>query len=386
MRLSDLHRRILSQVERRYIATFNTALTSAGSSASNQLALPLLSTGGTYNFTVEWGDGTSDLITSGTQAERIHTYASAGVYDIKISGQLIGWRFNNTGDRLKLLNIKNWGKSVEYTDITGIYQGCANMDFSAIDVPILLGSLVTFFNNCSSLIGNSSINNWNVSNVTNFSSMFNSATVFNQDISSWNVGSGTTFTDMFRSATNFNQDIGSWDVSNGNIFAGMFRSATNFNQDIGSWDVGSATGFNAMFLLATNFNQDISSWNVGSGTNFNQMFDLASTFNQNIGAWNVGNGTNFSAMFRNATAFDQDLGSWNMSKASNLTNFMASKTAANYSAANLDSIYNGWSALTFVNTGLTISFNTIKYTAAGQAGRDILTGAPNNWNITDGGI
>jgi hypothetical protein len=65
---------------------------------------------------------------------------------------------------------------------------------------------------------------------------------------------------------------------------------------------------------------------------------------------------------------------------------MASKTAANYSSANLDSIYNGWSALTFVNTGLTISFGTIKYTASGQAGRDILTDPPNNWTITDSGI
>jgi hypothetical protein len=69
----------------------------------------------------------------------------------------------------------------------------------------------------------------------------------------------------------------------------------------------------------------------------------------------------------------------------NFTNFMAAKTAANYSAANLDAIYNGWSLLT-LQTGLTITFNTIKYTAAGQAGRDILTGAPNNWSITDGGI
>jgi hypothetical protein len=170
----------------------------------------------------------------------------------------------------------------------------------------------------------------------------------------------------------------------------MFLSATNFNNggssSINDWNVGSGTLFNSMFQSATAFNQNIGSWNVSNGTNFSAMFSSATSFNQNIGSWNVGNGTLFNSIFQNATAFDQDLGSWNVAKASNLTLFMASKTAANYSAANLDSIYNGWSALTFVNTGLTISFNTIKYTAAGQAGRDILTGAPNNWNITDGGI
>jgi hypothetical protein len=32
-----------------------------------------------------------------------------------------------------------------------------------------------------------------------------------------------------------------------------------------------------------------------------------------------------------------------------------------------------------------IDFNTIEYTAGGQAGKNILTGAPNNWTITDGG-
>jgi hypothetical protein len=65
---------------------------------------------------------------------------------------------------------------------------------------------------------------------------------------------------------------------------------------------------------------------------------------------------------------------------------MTGKTPSTFSAANLDAIYNGWSQLTFVNTGLTTTFGSAKYTAAGQAGRDILTGAPNNWSITDGGI
>jgi hypothetical protein len=290
MRISDLHRRILVSRETRYIATFDTTKTSAGSSASNQLALPLLSSGGTYNFTVEWGDGTSDLITSGTQAERIHTYASAGVYDIKISGLLRGWRFAGSGDRLKILNIKNWGKSVEYDSVvaeaSGAHFGCSNLDFTATDMPVFLGSIAGFFRGCGSLIGNSSINNWDVINCASF--------------------------------------------------VGTFRASSNFNQ--------------------------------------------------NIGSWNVSNTTNFSRMFSTAPAFNQNIGGWNISKASNLTEFMSGKNPSTFSAANLDAIYNGWSQLTFVNTGLTTTFGTAKYTAAGQAGRDILTGAPNNWNITDGGI
>jgi len=64
---------------------------------------------------------------------------------------------------------------------------------------------------------------------------------------------------------------------------------------------------------------------------------------------------------------------------------MRNKSAADYSAANLDSIYNGWSSRP-VQPNINISFWNIKYTAAGQAGKDVLLNAPNLWTILDGGI
>ena len=94
-------------------------------------------------------------------------------------------------------------------------------------------------------------------------------------------------------------------------------------------------------------------------------------------------------MFRTTTAtptgFNQDIGSWDVSNVTDFSSFMLGKTAATFSATNLDAIYNGWSA-SGVQPNVTITFGSAKYTAAGQPGKDILDFAPNNWTITDGGI
>jgi surface protein len=140
-----------------------------------------------------------------------------------------------------------------------------------------------------------------------------------------------------------------------------------------------------MFYKATNFNQNIGSWNVSKVTNMSYMFSNTANFNQNIGSWNTSAVTNMNAMFQSASAFNQSIGSWNVSNVTNFVNFMSSKTTETFSTTNLDAIYNGWSSRP-VKTPISISFGTAKYTAASSAGRAILTGAPNNWVITDGGI
>lgn len=177
-----------------------------------------------------------------------------------------------------------------------------------------------------------------------------------------------------------------------------FRGCSVFNGNISNWNTTTVTSAGEIFANTNQFNADISTkiinagqpneytaWDVSNITFFAETFRAAIAFNQNIGNWNVSNATRMDGMFNGATAFNQDIGNWNVSKVANFSNFMASKTAANYSAANLDSIYNGWSSRT-VKPNLSISFGTIKYTSAGSAGRAILTGSPNNWTITDGGI
>jgi small-conductance mechanosensitive channel len=68
-----------------YWSTYNTS----GSSGANQIKLPLTSTG-IYSFIVDWGDGSSNKITSWNQTETTHT-SSPDTYKVTITGVLTGW-------------------------------------------------------------------------------------------------------------------------------------------------------------------------------------------------------------------------------------------------------------------------------------------------------
>jgi hypothetical protein len=94
----------------------------AGTSGSNQFTLPTASE--TYNYTVDWGDGVIENITVSTA--QTHTYPSAGIYTISITGTFPRISFNNGGDRLKVLEVVNFGE-VGWARLDLAFFGCANM-------------------------------------------------------------------------------------------------------------------------------------------------------------------------------------------------------------------------------------------------------------------
>ena len=296
-----------------YISAGSTALqdftmTYTIPSADPTLTLPTtINTG--QSIDVDWGDGTVN--SWGGLTTPTHTYSgllSDTDFQVKIIGAFLNFGFNNSGDRLKLKSIDNWG--IYSYDLANGFYGCSNLSgYNATDYPIGITSLLNTFNGC---------------------------VLFNGNISNWVTDNVTIMSNTFREASSFNQPIGSWNTLNVSNTTDMFRQATSFNQPIGSWDTSSVISMVRMFYLAT--------------------------------------------------SFDQNIGSWNVSNVSFFSNFMLAKTPSTFSAANLDAIYNGWSALPSVQSSVNITFGTAQYTSAAAAGRAILTSAPNNWTITDGGL
>ncbi|MBY9007785.1 MAG: DUF285 domain-containing protein, partial [Candidatus Lokiarchaeota archaeon] len=313
-----------------FVTEWNTSFSgSGGSSSSNQIKLPL-ELGGIYNFTVNWGDGNNNRILSYNQPEITHTYASEGVYTIEIKGILIGWRFNGGGDKLKLLEIKEWG-AMRLGNSGGYFNGCTNLNLTASDTLDLTGttSLYRAFSGCQSLGATGIMNNWDVSRVTNMYYMFIGANSFNQDISNWDVSRVTNMGGMFYYAPSFNQDISNWEVSSVTSMSFMFHGASLFNQSIGKWNVSNVKQMDRMLAGTTSFNRPIGNWSVSRVTTMAYMFAYASIFNQSIDDWNVSSVTDMTNMFDKAYDFNQPIGNWDVSSVKIMTGLFSDASSFN---------------------------------------------------------
>ena len=292
----------------------------AGTSASNQIELPLLS-GGTYNFWIDWGDGSTTNVTSYSQ--RTHTYASAGTYTLRATGAVGIWQFYNGGDKLKILTVSSWGKLILGV---GTFYGCSNVTMSGItDVPDLTGvtSLNSTFAYCSLITTIGRLNEWNTSSVTSTAAMFYNCTNFNQNIGSFNLTNCIDINTMLAYCTNFNNggssDINNWRFkTTGNVDAyGTLRNMPNFNQPVNNWNTERFSRISTMFYASTSFNQNLNSWNLDNCNIATEVFQSATSFNNGFASgvstgnqltWNLPICTLVWNMFASATSFNSNLG------------------------------------------------------------------------------
>jgi surface protein len=230
----------------------------------------------TYDYTIDWGDGTVEDITHSNDPQ--HKYIEVGTYTVAIIGTFPAIQMGNgnlaQADRDRLASIEQWGTN-PWATMYYAFKGCRNMVYNATDVPDL--SQVTdmggMFDNATAFNGN--LNGWDVSNVTDMSFMFYSTFSFNGDISDWNVSNVTDMNDMFSLALDFNVDISGWNTSNVTDMNNMFYGATAFNGDLSGWDTGNVTNMSFMFYGAGAFNRNLGAWDIGSVTDMTDMLGFS---------------------------------------------------------------------------------------------------------------
>jgi surface protein len=341
-----------------FVSTWNTLSISTGSSTASQIRLPLI-LGGAYNFTVNWGDGTSSSITSWNQADVTHTYATAGTKNITITGTIKGWEFNNGGDRLKITNISNWGPlDMNVAGSSRNFNGCANLNITTGGSPVMPTNCTGMFEGCSALVG-VGINDFNMATVTNTSYMFSSCSLFNAPINNWNTSNVTNM-------------------------SGMFFGATSFNQQIGTWNISKVTNISSMFNGATAFNQLLNTWNTSAITNMSSMFSGARQYNQSMGSWDTSKVTNMSSMFLNALAFNQELSSWNISLVTSMTDMLR---GTSFNQTNYHALLTSWgSSTTPTQNNVTLTVDQeYSSTNASIVSRRLYLINNRGWNIIDYG-
>lgn len=327
----------------------------------------------------------------------------AGMFNVTVSISTGRGRFNNGGSD----TIKNWNTS-NVTTLAGTFQNQTkfNQEVGLWDVSKVTSLLGTFaigfttgiFNNA----GSPSIGNWNTTLNTSLRSTFSNQPHFDQNVGSWNTANVTDMLATFNCNyvdgvfNNGGSDtIKNWNTAKVTSMQQMLARQVLFNQPIGLWNTALVTNMAYMFYCEKSpgvtgiFNQNISSWNVGNVTNFAGMFER-SPFNQSLNSWNTAKATNMGDMFNGATAFNQSISNWNVSLVTTFVDdaidgFMGGKTYNDYSAANYDDLLIGWASRP-VLANKALNFNTIKRTSASNAAKLVLTSAPNNWTIIDGGL
>lgn len=352
--LGLIHSFVSAQTE--FITTWKTD--NSGVSADNQITIPT-HPDEAYDYSVDWGDGSSDTNTIGSIT---HTYDVPGIYQVSISGEFPRIYFNESGDKDKILNIKQWG-NIHWTSMESAFAGCSNLSVGANDVPNLssVTSLRRMFFYCNYSFNNTNreypnfngienFNDWDVGTITDMSYMFDKSS-FYQEISAWDVSNVTNMSHMFFSST-FNQDISNWDVSSVQDMSGIFGSSS-FRGDVTGWDVGNVTNMDHMFN-STFFDQDISSWDVSNVTTMRHMLSQCS-FNQDISDWNVSKVVDMSNIFD-----DNDL-----------------------SRENYDKILIAWSQLPSLQNGIILGAKDVQY-CLGREAREFLI-SNYNWVIIDQG-
>jgi surface protein len=326
------------------------------------------------NYDVDWGDSNSE---SGvTDVDKTHTYAVAGTYEIKITGDIY-IRNSNTTTAAQYTEWKQWGTNTTIRGLREWFTECINMTYTATDAPnfnFTVGASYKgpyqLFKGCDSIIS-LDLSNWNTSafaGTTSQNAFIQMANVTSINITGWDVSTVT--------------NASSWFSQSGNSGAGLAVIAPNLNwaacsnmssmfndanltsaTDITGWTLRAAGTTTTQMFRKIGYtpgatggcNLDLTGWNntsafTSAANLFLQSYGLSTV---NLTNWDISNITSFSGMFSTCTYLTDIVGlnTLRADSATNMTNAFYLTYRLKFDTHNFhDDFGANWSVTTFSGT------------------------------------
>jgi surface protein len=280
--------------------------------------------------TIAWGDG---VTTTALVGDNVHEYPSleGTVQTITVTCDT-EWKMNGP------VSLTQWGTCAFHSgnylpdwikNIIGspptsgpVFDGSKSL--------VKTGALE--YNDSSTFdVNNINIESWDVSSVTDMSSMFKDdygLPSLIQNLSSWDVSKVTTMNGMFNGQSQFGQSsagynpIANWNTSSVTNMNYMFQNCNNFNQSVAHFDTSNVTNMYSMFSRCYQFDQSLASFDTSNVKNLGYFLDRCTSYNTfipnsfiNRAAQSDGQ---MNMMLSGCTSFNQDVSSWDVSNATDL--------------------------------------------------------------------
>ena len=316
-------------------------------SANATIKLPVQGTG--LNITVDWGDGTAEE--TFTTSFPTHTYATAGIYEIKVWGTCPKWGYadlntvSSTSNSAYYTYTQYLTKVKQFGELGAQQYGfaqCKNLTEVSGDNLVTnrtfekTTSMTYMFYKCSKLTS-LDVSRFDTANVTTMAFMFYyCSNLTSLDVSGFDTSKVTSMSYIFGDCSSLTSlDLSGFVTSKVTNMASMFTNCSNLTSlDVSEFDTLNVTNMSWMFSYCRGLTSlDVSGFDTSKVTDMLSMFYNCSKLTSlNVSGFDTSKVTNMYNMFYNCTGLiSLDLTNFDTSKVTDMSRMF-------YSCRNLKSI------------------------------------------------
>lgn len=176
-----------------------------------------------YDFTVDWGDGSTSRVTSFDDPDNKHTYEKGGVYTVRVTGLMESMRGPRYKDEIDISN-----KLISVSDL-------GDVGWKAL------------FHTFSESFSLNAVSGGDTSEVEVMAGVFAKSAFLDPDVSDWDTSKVVVMHEFFAKAYNTDPDVSEWNTANVAYMSRMFKQAKKAQPDISNWSFAKIEYMTEMF-------------------------------------------------------------------------------------------------------------------------------------------